>query len=138
MTQRGPGENSLCTQLGWDSKCARYGCRDGKRIEIGHRSANVRALDKTKTVPRNTITYVVSKKEPRTCVSGVEFGRDIKEVLGGPDDIRTIIFPEMVRTVRQGSFRGVKSLKSVVLNEGFETLGTEEHSLEQFTYCGAF
>lgn len=33
-------------------------------------------------------------------VSGVEFGRDLKTIFGGPDDIRTIIFPKMVRTVR--------------------------------------
>ena len=76
------------------------------------------------------IRYRASKKELRTCTSGVEFGRDMRETFGGPDDIRTIIFPEMVRTVRQGSFRGVKSLRSVVLNEGLEVLGTEERSLD--------
>ena len=26
----------------------------------------------------------------------------------------------------------------MVLNEGLETLGTEEHSLDQFTFCGVF
>ena len=65
-----------------------------------HKNASVRDLDGTKTVPRNMITYVVSKKEPRTCVSGVEFSRDIKEVLGGPDDIRTMIFPNTVKSIR--------------------------------------
>ena len=71
-------------------------------------------------------------------ISGVRFGRDMKKISGGPDDIRTIIFPNMVRTVRQGSFRGVKSLKSVILNEGLEVLGTEEHSLSPSRYCGVF
>ena len=44
--------------------------------------------------------------------------------------IRTMIFPEMVKTVRQGAFRGVKSLKSVVLNEGLEVLGTDDSDEE--------
>ena len=71
-------------------------------------------------------------------VSGVEFGRDMKTIFGGPDDIRTMIFPKMVRIIRQGSFYGVKSLVSVVLNEGLEVLGTEEHSLDQLKFCGVF
>ena len=62
----------------------------------------------------------------------------MKKVFGGPDDIRTIIFPNMIRTVRQGAFRGVKSLKSAILNEGLETLGTEEDSLDQLKFCGTF
>ena len=49
-----------------------------------------------------------------------------------------MIFPEMVRSIRQGSFYGVKSLVSVVLNEGLEVLGTEEQSLNQLKFCGVF
>ena len=52
-----------------------------------------------KTVPRNMITYTAGKGDARTVVSGVEFSKDMKIVFGGPDDIRTIIFPEMVRTI---------------------------------------
>lgn len=130
MMQQDQGENNPGIQLSWDNKWTHYGCRDGKCIAIVHRSASVRNLDETRTVPRNVITYMVSKKEPRTCASGVEFSRDMKKVFGGPDDVRTVIFPEMVRTIRQGSFRGVKSLKSAVLNEGLEVLGTEEDSLD--------
>ena len=73
------------------------------------------------------IRYSAGKKELRTCISGIKFGRDMEKVFGGPDDIRTVIFPNMVRTVRQGSFCGVRSLVSVLLNEGLEMLGTEEH-----------
>lgn len=51
----------------------------------------------------------------------------MKMVFEGPDDIRTIIFPNMVRTVRQGSFSEVKSLRSAILNEGLEMLGTDGH-----------
>ena len=138
MMQRGPGEDSPRIQLGWNSRCAHYGCRDGKCIEFVHKNASVRDLDGTKTVPRNIIMYTASKRDVRTVVSGVEFGRDMKEIFGGPYDIRTIIFPNMVRTVRQGAFRDVKSLVSVVLNEGLETLGTEEQSLNQLKFCGVF
>ena len=123
---------------GWDDERGYYSCRNGEHVEVPRRSASIRDLDQTKTVRRNTITYTVSKKEPRTCVSGVEFGRNMEKIFGGPDDIRTVIFPKMVRTVRQGAFRGVKSLVSVLLNEGLEVLGTDERSLDQLTYCGVF
>ena len=115
---------------GWDDEREDYSCRNGELVVVPHRSAKVRDLDKTKTVPRNMIRYSADKKELRTCISGIEFGRDMKIVFGGPDDIRTMIFPEMVRIIRQGSFYGVKSLISIVLNEGLETLGTEEQSLD--------
>ena len=112
---------------GWDDEREDYSCRNGERIEVPHRSASVRELDRTKTVPRNWIAYAVGEGGTRATISGVEFGRDMKMVFGGPDDVRTVIFPKMVRTIRQGSFHNVESLRSVVLNEGLETLGTEEH-----------
>ena len=115
---------------GWDDELEEYNCRDGKRIVVPRRTASVRELDKTKTVPRNMIRYTASKKESRVHIFGIECSNDIRKIFGGPDDVRTIIFPAMVRTIRQGSFRDVKSLRSVVLNEGLETLGTDEHSLD--------
>lgn len=69
--------------------------------------------------------YTVSKGDVRATVSGVEFGRDMGKVFGGPDDIRTIIFPSMVRTIRQKAFGKVESLRSVILNECLEVLGTD-------------
>ena len=71
--------------------------------------------------------YRTGPKELRIAVSGTEFGRDAETLFGGPGDIRTIIFPKTVRVVRQGAFYSVKSLKSVVLNEGLEMLGTDEY-----------
>ena len=47
-------------------------------------------------------------------------------VFGGSDGIRTITFPSAVRAIRQGAFYKVESLRSVVLNEGLEALGTDE------------
>ena len=85
---------------GWDDERGDYSCRNGEHVEVPHRSASVRDLDETKAVPRNMIRYSAGKREPRACISGVEFGRDMKEIFGGPDDIRTMIFPKMVRTIR--------------------------------------
>ena len=48
------------------------------------------------------------------------------EISGAPDDIRTVTFPGMVRRVRQASFRDTGLLRSAVLNEGLEALGTDE------------
>ena len=84
------------------------------------------------------IRYTASKGEAKAAISGVEYGRKMETVFGGPDDIRTIIFSDMVRIIRQGSFYDIKSLKAVMLNEGLGALGTEEDSLDQFTYCGVF
>ena len=63
----------------------------------------------------------------RLDVSGVEFSRDMTTIFGASDDIRTMIFPTTVRTVRQGSFCSAFPLRSVVLNEGLEVLGTDEY-----------
>ena len=85
---------------GWDDEREDYSCRNGELVVVPHRTANVRDLDEMKTVPRSMIRYSAGKKELRTCISGVEFGRDMKIVFGGPDDIRTVIFPTMVQSIR--------------------------------------
>ena len=38
--------------------------------------------------------------------------------------LESVEFPESLRTVAQGAFSDCKSLKSVILNEGLEVLGT--------------
>ena len=87
-------------QPGWDDEREGYACRDGAHFHVQRRTANVRDLDKTKTVPRNIIMYTASKRDVRAAVFGVMFGRDMEKVLGGPDDIRTMIFPNMVKSIR--------------------------------------
>ena len=123
---------------GWHDGRAGYMCWDRTHVHVRHRTANARDLDETKTLPANIITYTASKRDAKTIVSGVAFGRDLKTIFGGPDDIRTMIFPEMVRTVRQGSFHCIKSLRFVVLNEGLETLGTERRSHDKPIFYGVF
>ena len=85
---------------GWDDEREDYSCRSGEHVEVPHRSASVRDLDETKTVRRNTITYIAGKGNIRITVSGVEFNRDMTQIFGGPSDIRTAIFPEMVKIIR--------------------------------------
>ena len=46
--------------------------------------------------------------------------------------------PSTLRTICQCAFSQCARLRTVELNEGLEVLGTEEHSLEQFTFCGVF
>lgn len=137
MIQRGPGESCSQAPLGWNRKRVHYECWDGKRIEIVHRTAGIRDLGETKTVPRNVVEYL-NKRSAWATVSGVEFSRSMDTVLGGPDDIRTMIFPNMVKIVRQGAFYCVKSLQSVVLNEGLEVLGTDEYQPDGMWYSGVF
>ena len=59
-------------------------------------------------------------------------------VLAGPDNVRTMTFPVTVRIVRQGSFHGITSLKSVVLNDGLGVLGTDECRSDGARFPGAF
>ena len=66
------------------------------------------------------------------------FGRNMSTVFDDPDDVRTIILPKMVRTVRQGSFCKVQQLRVAVLNEGLEILRTDEYQPDGKWYSGAF
>ena len=89
---------------GWDWAHKQYTCRDYAHVKIPRRTANVRDLDETRKVPRNNVRYARDNRTcallPRIEVSGVEYNRDMETILGGSDGIRTIIFPNMVRTVR--------------------------------------
>ena len=87
---------------------------------------------------RNVICCTVCKREMRTIISGIKFSGAMEKVFGGPDDVRTIIFPNMVRTIRQGAFCGVDALRVAVLNGGLETLGTDEYAPDEKTYFGVF
>lgn len=71
-------------------------------------------------------------------VSGIEFCRDMMQIFGGSDGVRTITFPIMVTTIRQGSFYQIKSLQSVVLNDALRTLGTDGEEFGQAATCGIF
>lgn len=116
----------------WINRYEKYACLDKTSICIPQRTASVRDLGVKKSVPRNYITCVKNtesqRPEPRVAASGIEFDRFMTKVFGGSDDIRTIIFPTMVRTIRQGAFHDVKSLQAALLNEGLEVVGIDEYT----------
>lgn len=107
-----------------------------------HRIANIRGPDEQKTVPSSCVTYARDDQThalaPRIEASGTEYGRRMETILCGSDGVRTIIFPATTKTVRQGSFYEVASLRSAVLNDGLETLGTEEHVPDGRVRFGVF
>ena len=130
------------TESGWGDGRRRYACRDWKYVEVPRRTASFRNQNARREGPRSQIGYARDARsrtlQPRVAVSGVESGRDMAKIFGAVDGVRTIIFPKMTRAVRQGAFCKVESLRSVVLNECLEALGTEECSPDGEKYGGVF
>lgn len=85
---------------GWNNQRNRYSCTDGAFIHRLCRTASVRDLDETKTVLRNAIRYTADEREVRPAASGVEYDRNMAKIFGGPDGVRTIVFPTTVKIVR--------------------------------------
>ena len=69
----------------------------------------------------NFVSRVGCQKERRPVVSGIEFSRDMSRITWGAN-VKTLAFPGTVREVQDNSFCR-KTVRSVVLNEGLETLG---------------
>ena len=109
------------TERGWDDNRKGYACLDSVPILVPRRTASLRDPDEVKIVPSSGVRYArlrrVNERRARITVSGVEFARDIAELLGGSEGIRTEIFSGTVRKVRDKSFAEVASLRSAVLNE---------------------
>ena len=53
-------------------------------------------------------------------------------------DLAGAVFPASLRTISQGAFSDCKSLKTVIFNEGLETLGTNEYADSDKLYQGVF
>lgn len=123
---------------GSDDEYMRYLCRDGVTIDVCRKVAR-KGLQ---TAYNNAIAYARDKNadalRERLFISGAQFSRDMKEVLGSLDVIRTIILPPMVRTVKQGAFYRSTVLRSAVLNEGLEVLGTDWHNANGSMNSGVF
>ena len=62
----------------------------------------------------------------------------MKTLFGGSEGIRTITFPRTIKIVRQAAFCEIESLPKVVMNEGLETLGIDELTLNGNLYLGVF
>lgn len=60
------------------------------------------------------------------------------EILVGSDKVRTIIFPRMIRIVKNELFYATETLRSVILNEGLEVLGVDEYQADGDLCKGVF
>ena len=113
----------------WNSERKGYRCSDDVAVKQVRKMLPTKNLSEQKSVLNSGIMYTKNSQmrtlSPRVGVSGTVFSRDVRTIFGSPDGIRTIAFPTTVRTVRQGSFYKVQSLRAAVLNEGLEVLGTE-------------
>ena len=127
------------TERGWDDNRKGYACLDSVPILVPRRTASPRDPDEPRSVPSSGVRYArlrrVNELVVRITVSGVEFARDMAVLLGGSEGIRTTIFPGTVRKIRDKSFADVVSLRSAVLNEGLEALGSGRY---YDNYSGVF
>ena len=56
-TEQAQGGTDPYCERGWNKSHRKYACRDGEPIAVPHRSAEVRDLDETKTLPANAVCY---------------------------------------------------------------------------------
>lgn len=101
--------------------CVTYRCTGGESILIYRNSPEKTGLGKSGIVHRMN----AKKKRPQTqlFVSGTEATRDLSQIVAGDKNARTVTLPNTVRKVRDRAFAGSGRLRSVVLNDGLETLG---------------
>ena len=135
------GEEAGLGQSGWDDTRSQYVCKDGVQVKVPFRTADIIDLDEESTLPSSGVRHArdaQGKLRPRITISGVEFDRGMRTLFGGSEGVRTIIFPSMLRTVRQGAFYKIKSLLKAVMNEGLEVLGTDEFKPDGDWYSGVF
>lgn len=118
------------TLQGWNARRSRYACADHTHIQLSPRTAKLRDLNARVERPTNSIIYTKDRKsrrlKPTITPSGAALSRDMKSLFGGSDGIRTVTFPNTVRSVRQGAFFDIPTLRSAILNNGLEALGTSE------------
>ena len=77
--------------------------------------------------PASMIEYCINARRRKILVqvfaSGAELSRDMSQLARGASDARTFTFPKGVLRLRDRAFADSEQLRSVVLNEGLETLG---------------
>ena len=76
-------------------------------------------------IAKNIVSYQTrdgDRRQVRPFVSGIEFSRNMSLVMREHFGAATVTFPNTARRVRNDAFRKTP-LRSVVLNEGLETLG---------------
>ena len=121
----------------WNGKRTAYVCADAVEVLVPNRTLREDGLhrDRPQIAHLNGVAYKSSAGEDhvRVFVSGTGFDRDMMRVVRGQRGVRTITFPGTARTVLDSAFHST-ALRSVVLNEGLESVG----DLQSSTYAGAF
>ena len=114
---------------GWNNERKGYRCSDDVAVKPVRKMLPTKNLSEQKSVSSSGIMYTRNPQtrmlSPCVGVSGTVFSREMRTIFCSSAGIRTITFPATVRTVRQGSFYKVESLRAAILNEGLEVLGTE-------------
>lgn len=112
----------------WIRQRSAYLCQDSVAVKILDRTEDEGDGKYQNRPPRSEIQYAKDRwtqtQRPTPIAAGVRFNRDLKEILKGHSQVRTITFPKTVRAVKFEAFSGQKTLLSAVLNEGLETLGS--------------
>lgn len=114
----------------WNGARTAYTCVDGVDVFVLNRSFRREQgrPDKTRVwTHMNGIVYetLIRGKTVNLFVSGTKLSRKMAQIVRGAKNVKTITFPSTTRTVSDGAFVNA-SLKSVVLNEGLETLGKQQ------------
>ena len=118
------------------SSLCRRRCADGLEIAVPRRVVRPRAPLAPNAFPRSGVFYgkgVLSRAPaPTPFVSGVRFDRAVATVLMAVDGVRTVTFPNTIRTVGKSAFSERKDIRSVVPNPGLESLEGDAFYGSQF------
>lgn len=118
----------------WDATRSAYTCADGTGVQAPNRAfrRNGRGREDAdgpdcEMVLAGGVVYEIDGKTKRPgvrpFVSKTEFDRSLSLLVRGAMGAKTFTCPVTVRGVRDGAFWKSEELRSVVLNEGLETLG---------------
>ena len=68
------------------------------------------------------------------CIAKTTFDRGMSRLVKAADDARTITLPNTVRDIQQDAFYQASQLRSLITNDGLETLGNPDQQPD----CGMF
>lgn len=127
----------------WSSDGSLYRCSDF--VEVRMRARTVYYYLAYGDTPRTVKSGVfhrartlLGEEESWISVSGVLMSRDMRQVVRGSRDLRTLVLPKNARSIFSGAFYGQTGLRAVVLNEGLECIGGELVRSRHVHDLGAF
>ena len=131
--ERSFDQNGTGTERRWDAKHTAYKCSDCVDVHIRQILRKEKPAQKgsgkapDQAAPASMIGYCINARRRKVLVqvfaSGAELSRDMSQLARGASDARTFTLPKGVLRLRDRAFAESEQLRSVVLNEGLETLG---------------